>query len=170
MRNETFRLPRAPTIEERDAQFVPVKHNFDEVIDIPVFKGMGEHDVRFANGTKKKNRDGSRMKETFLRSHGSIRPEFARKHNITPWTRPDEYARLFLPFKKNMVNGKEMVSLELFTKWTNMKVILAGAGKGESCYRGFHPFTVEKVQQHIGLHVFNGVAPSSRIELKFKQQ
>ena len=96
--------------------------------------------------------------------------EFARKHNITPWTRPDEYASLFLPFKNNMVNGKEMVSLELFTKWTNMKVMLAGAGKGESCYREFHPFTVEEVQQHLGLYVFNGVAPSSQIELKFKQQ
>ena len=70
--NETFHLPRAPTIEERDAQFVPVKHNFDEVIDIPVFKGMGECDVQFANGMKKKNRDRSQMKETFLCSHGRV--------------------------------------------------------------------------------------------------
>ena len=168
--NETFRLPRAPTIYERDAQFVPVKHNFDESIYIPAFKGMGERDVRFANGTKKMNRDGSHMKETFLRNHGSIRPEFARKHNINQYTRPDEYARLFLPFKNNMVNGKEMVSLELLTKWTNMKAIFAGAGPGGSCYREIHPFTVEEVQQHLGLYVFNGVAPSPRIELKFKPQ
>ena len=168
--NENFRLPRAPTIDERDAQFVPVKHNFDESIDIPVFKGMGERDVRFSNGTKKFNTDGSNMKETFVRNHGSIKSEFAKKHNINQYTRPDEYARLFLPFKKNMVNGKEMVSLELLTKWTNTKAILAGAGRGGSCYQDFRPFTVEEVQQHLGLYVFNGVAPSPRIELKFKPQ
>ena len=38
--NDTFCLPRAPTIDERDVKYVPVKHNFDEKVDIPVFKGM----------------------------------------------------------------------------------------------------------------------------------
>ena len=168
--NDTFHLPRAPTIDERDTKYVPVKHNFDEIIDIPVFKGMVDRPERYANGTTKLNRDGSTKKERTLRNHGSIRPEFVKKHNITPSTRPDEFVRLFLPFKKNMVDGKEMVSLELFTKWTNMKAILAGAGEGGTCYRDFHPFTVEEIQQHLGLYVFNGVAPSPRIELKFKPQ
>lgn len=108
----------------------------------------------------KKNRDWSTRKERTLRNHGSIRPEFVKKHIITPSTRPDEFARLFLPFKKNMVDRKEMVLLELVTKWTNMKVILAGAREGGTCYRDFHPFTVKEIQKHLGIYVFNGVAPS----------
>ena len=37
--NPTFSNPRAPTIEGKDAKFIPVKHNFAEVFDRPVFAG-----------------------------------------------------------------------------------------------------------------------------------
>ena len=36
--NPTFCQPRAPTIEERDAKFVPVKHNFIEEFEVPKFE------------------------------------------------------------------------------------------------------------------------------------
>ena len=37
--NPTFKTPRAPTMAEDEAMFVPVKHNFDETFDRPVFTG-----------------------------------------------------------------------------------------------------------------------------------
>ena len=37
--NPSFSQPRAPTIEEKDAGFVPVKHNFDETFERPKFEG-----------------------------------------------------------------------------------------------------------------------------------
>ena len=35
----TFKNPRAPTITEEDAKYVPTKHDFDTHIEQPVFIG-----------------------------------------------------------------------------------------------------------------------------------
>jgi len=40
--NPTFKQPRAPTVQAKDAQFVPKKYEFDEVFAIPSFKGKRE--------------------------------------------------------------------------------------------------------------------------------
>ena len=37
--NATLKNPRAPTITEKDAKYVPKKHDFDTHIERPVFKG-----------------------------------------------------------------------------------------------------------------------------------
>ena len=37
--NATFKNPRAPTIPEEDAKYVPTKHDFDTHIERPVFTG-----------------------------------------------------------------------------------------------------------------------------------
>ena len=37
--NVTFKYPRAPTIPEEDAKYVPTKHDFDTHIEQPVFTG-----------------------------------------------------------------------------------------------------------------------------------
>jgi hypothetical protein len=37
--NESFSIARAPTVPERDAHLVPVKHNFNEQFNIPPFSG-----------------------------------------------------------------------------------------------------------------------------------
>ena len=37
--NDTFKNPRAPTIPEEHAQYVPTKHDFDTHFDRPVFTG-----------------------------------------------------------------------------------------------------------------------------------
>ena len=51
-----------------------------------------------------------------------------------------------------------------------MKAHLAGAGEDGSYYRDFSVFTIKELRQHIGLYVFNGVAPTPRVEFKFKPQ
>jgi hypothetical protein len=37
-------------------------------------------------------------------------------------------------------------------------------------YPDFKPFTVNELKQHLALYVVNGLCPSSRAELRFKQQ
>ena len=47
--NPTFVNPRAPTIEEKDACYVPVKHNFIEEFDVPEFKGKVSLMIQFSH-------------------------------------------------------------------------------------------------------------------------
>ena len=51
-----------------------------------------------------------------------------------------------------------------------MKSKLAGAGEGGSCYYDWKPFSARELRQHFGLYLFNGLAPSPRVEQKFKPQ
>ena len=37
-------------------------------------------------------------------------------------------------------------------------------------YQYFHPFSNKELCQHIGLYIFNGLALSPRVEMKFKPQ
>ena len=59
-------------------------------------------------------------------------------------------------------------SIELLTKWTNQKAILAGAGKDGTCYKDFVPFTAREFRQHIGVYIFHGLSPSPRVDNKFR--
>ena len=68
------------------------------------------------------------------------------------------------------LNGKEYVSFQQLTKWTNIKASHAGAGKVGTCYKDFTPFSVEELRRHVGLYVWNGLSPSPHVEMKFKSQ
>ena len=51
-----------------------------------------------------------------------------------------------------------------------MKATLAGAGPDGAIYKDFKPFTQKELRQHIALYIFNGLAPSPKIEAKLKPQ
>lgn len=108
------------------------------------------------------------MTESSPQTDGTIKPEFIKKHNLNPNTLPEAYTDIFLPFSKNMQQGKEMISFKQLTRWTNKKAILAGAGRGGTIYKDFVPFTVKEVRQHISLYILQGLQPLLRIGLKFK--
>ena len=55
-------------------------------------------------------------------------------------------------------------------KWTNLKDVLDGAGAGVLIYKYFTAFSIKEVRQHLGLYIFNGLTPSTRIECTFKPQ
>ena len=56
--NPTFKNLRAPTIEERDAKYVPVKFNFSSYeFDIPMFSAFLDHILQWTNGRKKKDKN-----------------------------------------------------------------------------------------------------------------
>ena len=52
--NSSFTLPRASTIAEKEAQYVPQKFNFAEAFDRPLFQGRVKRKVTNANGTIKR--------------------------------------------------------------------------------------------------------------------
>ena len=145
--NPNFSTPRAPTIDGKDAAHVPLKYNFSDKIDRPIFTGLMNVAVKYASGILKKRRDGSIETESKTRNKGCIREEFIEKHKISTNTTPSEYMELFLPFNNNMYNkksGMDFPSFELVMKWTNLKAHLAGAGKGGTCYEDFTPFSVKE--------------------------
>ena len=165
--NPTFIQPRAPTIEERDAAHVPTKYNFTERLDRPPFLGTVERPV-VEKGARR-----SLVRTTFRkqpRTRGCVNPSFIKKHGLTKDSTPSQYMDLILPFKKNIIDGKERLSFEQLMRWTNTKAHLAGAGKGGSYYTDYKDFTVTELRQHIGLYVLHGISPSPRIEYKFKSQ
>ena len=115
-------------------------------------------------------KDGTHETETKTRTNGCLDPNFFEKHNITLDSSPEEYMELFLPMKANPYGTKRLhdfPSIELLTKWTNQKAILAGAGKDGTCYKDFFPFTAQEFRQHIGLYIFHGLSPSPRVENNF---
>ena len=71
-------------------------------------------------------------------------PAFIAKHNPSHKTKSEDFMGLFLPCDKIQKDTKEMVSLELLTKWTNLKSTLAGAGKGRTYYTDCVPFSLEE--------------------------
>lgn len=116
--NPSFKKARASTIEESDAKFVPVKHNFSKYnFTIPKFEAYVSKVQRWANGNAKKNRNGTFQTENELRVNGCVDPSFIKKIYLSPDARPDEYVELLLPFKKNMICGTEQISFEQMTRW-----------------------------------------------------
>ena len=168
--NPTFSQPRAPTIEERDAGFVPVKHNFKEVFDRPVFKAKREEIELGRNNTLKLNHDRSIKRHTVSRVEGGVNPTMMDRFQLNTKSTPTDYMEIFLPFEKNRYfsNKKELISISQLRDFTNRKAFLAGAG--DSCYQDFRQFTSKEIQQHLGIYMLNGISPAPRIKLKFKPQ
>ena len=169
--NPSFKNPRAPTIEERDAKYVPVKFGFsNHKFSIPSFSAVVERISRWANGREKKDSKGKAQTEKIKRETGCVDPKVIKKYKLTTNTRPEEYADIVLPFKKNMQGGKEQLSFRQLKDWTNIKASLADAGKDGTCYRDFHEFSTHELRQHMGLYVLQGLCPSPRVEMKFRSQ
>lgn len=61
-----------------------------------------------------------------------------------------------------------MLSIDLLTRWTNMKATMMGAG--DSIYPDWKPFSRDEIRKHLGLYILNGVAPSPQIAFKSQSQ
>ena len=85
-----------------------MQHNFPKYsFPIPMFTGKATRVARYASGTIKKQRNGYPKYEEMVREDGQVNPTFMYKHGITKKSRSDEYAELFLPFRKNNSTGIE---------------------------------------------------------------
>jgi hypothetical protein len=168
--NPTFTRARAPTVPEAEAEVVPVKYNFKETFNRPTFSGTYEEDDTYANGRVKLGRGGKAKRVRRTRKEGNVNPKFIRTNKLTVSSHPADFVHSFLPFRTNTSEGKEYLSIEQMTKWTNLKAALAGAGPDGTTYTDYRPFTARETRQHLGLYIFNGLSPSPRVEMKFRPQ
>ena len=170
--NSAFLKPRAPTIREEDAEFVPVKHDYSETFVRERFGATFEEDLCFSNGRQKYNTDGSAKKQDVTRERGRVNPDFIARNGLTISSHPADFVAAFLPLNRNKYSNRhqQQPSFVLFTKWTNMKAMLAGAGSGGVLYPTWQPFAVEEIRSHLGLYILNGLSPSPRVEYKFRPQ
>ena len=178
--NPHFEKPRAPTISEADAEYVPQKYNFSETFDIPYFGGIYHRPQFTRQGKLKRDNRGRRGKGDGgavrtdvwpIPEGGVVQTSFMVKHNLYPLTSPTAYMEVFVPTRKNKpggFNSKEYVSIEQWTMFTNLKAHLAGAG--DTIYKDYKPFTIGEVKQHIGMYFLQGIAPSPQVEFKFRPQ
>ena len=83
------------------------------------------------------------MREENIRKKGYTNPRIISNHKLSPDSRPDGFAEVFLPLSMNKPYGKkEMVSFELLTKLTNLKATIANAGPEGIFYKYFHALYV----------------------------
>ena len=176
--NPTFNNAYAPTMKDAHAttmgggnDYIPLKHNFTEIFERQEFDGKYEEVEKFANGTIKKHRDGSPILKVVRRTRGKPNLSFVKKHQLSSQSHPADFVEAFLPFRKNRLSdgsNKKYVSIELMTKWTNLKAELSGAGDGGTIHRDFRRFSPKELRQHLGLYIFNGLSPAPRVEYKFR--
>ena len=60
--------------------------------------------------------------------------------------------------------------MELPTKRTNQKPLLARSGSGGAYYEDFIPFLVLELRQHFGIYILVGLCPSPQAEYKSRPQ
>ena len=161
--NPTFRITRAPTISEKEAEYVPEKHNFAETFIVPEFKGVKTESVFDRRGNPRQ------QTKTVLRDQGTINTAFRDKHKLSYASKPWEVMNAFLPFRNDKsIKDSDSLSFEKMTNWTNTKAQMAGASS--TIYLEFEPFKALELRQHFGLYVLQGLAPSPRIEYNFNSQ
>ena len=127
---------------------------------------------KFANGKVKRKKDGNPMTETYVCKKGTVNSKFIEAHNLTSSSHPADFIALFLPLNVNLCDTAKnpLPTFQLLAEWKTLKANLADAGPNGSCYQDYKPFSELDLQQHMGLYIFNGLSPSSRVETKFYPQ
>jgi len=161
--------PRAPTAPADEAEEVPVKHNFGERFDRPVFGGRKCVPKRHANGRQAIGNKGQLVYVPAIRTKMQIRSDFLRKHHLSSAADPVEFADAFIPWHENSYNAR-FFSMDQATTCSNLKAQLSNAGAGGTNYKDFRPFACKELRPFLGLYIFNGLSPSPRMEMKFKPQ
>lgn len=154
--NPTFSRPYAPTIEACDRDYIPIKHNFSEKFEQKQYSGEYYDGQTYANGTIKKNKDGTPVKEKAQRMEGKVNPDFVKKYALTSDCHPASFVDAFLPFRKNPYTTKnnQQMSIEMLTRWNNLIASLCNAEEGGTIYPDWKRFTPKEHRKHLGLYIF----------------
>jgi Transposase IS4 len=163
--NNALRNARAPTVPREEASTVPVKHNFADCFDRPLFQGRQYVPRYDASGNKVT--DALEPQDLIVRKNLVARRKFQIRHHLSRHSDPVEFMDAFFPVTPNPYNPK-FISQHQLTVFTNLKAQLANAGRGGTCYPDWSPFTVKDVRQFLGLYIWNGINPSPRIDMQLK--
>ena len=109
---------------------------------------------------RKLDKDGNYVFEEKPEKKGRPNQEWMDKHGLTHLSSPIQFFEAMYPHSLT----------DKWTKYTNNKAILENAGEEGKPYPDWTHFTCKETRQHISLHIFHGLSPSPRIEMKFKSQ
>ena len=110
--------------------------------------------------------------------YGGPNKDFLKKHGLNEKSHPMNWLNYILPLtaEDNLEDiaavdakgdGKTKFSVANWTKYTNSKAYLAGAGEPGNIYAGnFTPFNDDDIRKFIGVLVLDGLAPSPRLYQK----
>jgi hypothetical protein len=161
----TLHNARAPTVPRDEAQAVPLKYNFKEHFDRPMFHGR-QYIPRY-DRSGNKVAAAAEPQQLVLRKKLVARHKFQICHGLSRHSDPVEFTNAFFPGSPNVYNPN-FLSMDKLTIYTNLEAQLANAGPRGSCYKDFTQFNVNKIRQFLGLYIWNGISPSPRINMKLK--
>jgi Transposase IS4 len=157
---------RAPTVPEEEAEFVPVKYNFNEQFDRPPFIGMKIVPRLNRNRKISKTTNNRIVQWSVVADEGGPRLGWVEKHNLSVESQPQDWLEAFLPsYRSPQESGK--FHTNAWSKFTNMKAQFSYAGT-KDCYPEYNkPFSPREIEQHIAIYILNGLSPSPNVEMKF---
>jgi hypothetical protein len=161
----TIANARAPTVPIDEAATIPIKYNFDECFDRPLFQGR-QYLPRYDSAGNKETA-AFEPQEIVIRKKLVPRRDFQIRHKLSRHSDPVEFMDAFLPWSSNTYGDKHL-SLSKLTTFTNLKAQLANAGSAGEVYPDFQAFSVKEVRQYLGLSIWQGLNPSPQIEMKLK--
>jgi hypothetical protein len=160
---------RAPTVPPDETEQIAAKFDFGELFERPNFAGTYQRNATNRNGRGKMDATGKPIQESAPLKYGCPNPAFIRKHGLTKESRPIDWFAAFMPRSREKKESHKF-HIGQWCAWTNMKAQLMNAGQAGFLYPDFKPFSVEEIEMFLGLYIFNGLAPSPRVEFKFKTQ
>ena len=92
--NPSFNKPRAPTIEEGDEKYIPVKFNFSEYFILTLFTGVMYILRKFASGIPKYRANVSYKMDPCTRNHVYLNQSTLNKHSIIIKIKPSDYGNI----------------------------------------------------------------------------
>ena len=119
--NPSFSIARAPTLSAAEARFNPVKHNFNETFEVPNFSGVYHKYEQTRRKTLKRDHKGNPVTVETTRTTGRVKEDFKQKHKLSAYSKPWEFAEVFLPFLQDAKDPKQTFSFDLLKQWTNTK-------------------------------------------------
>ena len=94
--NSTFNATLAPKIQDTDGAYVPVKYDFQNILDRDKFEGREDMVKKFANGIVKQKKDGTPMTEICVHKKGTVNSKFIEVHNLISCSHSDYFIAFFL--------------------------------------------------------------------------
>ena len=148
----------------------PVKKNYNEQFDRQPFVQNAKVPIRNSRGKIRHDNNGNVLYHTINSSDTLPNIDYLHRHNISVESSPKEWFNLFLPVHRRRQDHPDVFTLEEMTTWTNRKAYLSNAGEGGSNYSHWKPFSIDEVQKHLGIYIFNGLSPSPQVTMKFNTQ
>jgi hypothetical protein len=141
-----------------EATVIPVKYNFEQTFDRPVFTAKARVPVlNYQGGPQLDLTRKTIIYKEEVHFGGCPNPDFIHANKLTVSSHPIQWFQALHP------------DVSVWTTNTNFKVrIIANSGQAGHKYADYKIFRVAKIKQHLALYIINGLSPSPQVEMKFR--